>query len=446
MTSALCAQEAQEAEEGADVPRKGSREAVQLSLQGSLLDYQKLTVAPDQSPESSMQPEEQKASSTSYGLLGSGFGVGVGYAWDQLLLGARAQLTTTTVSRAGGREAQASTVALLPRLEYMFDGGSTRPFIAALVGVEHGSSSQSVDSSEGSGKVEDSSTRFGLGAAFGIHAFLNQAVSLDPEFSVLYGEGSGTVKTSGDGFASLSQDYSLSVIRVLLTVGLSGWIDTGGAPPPLPPRYETPPTAAPPAVAAPVVIDEPEAKPVSADIRLPNYRRLYLQVFKDAAQPAVLLRLTEPRNSFALRACDNVAIWENGSPIKLVVRSHGEHYLTGRLPIRGLEVLVGNADSTISVCAERWQLGQESREAVQTFLNARRELIDLNDDSETPAPPLESAPTPASEAPPAPPADRSAPSTRPAAPPTPTGAFPAAPEAAPAGRPAPPPKVAPPKK
>jgi len=451
MASAASAEEAPETRAQPADPLSGGDEALQLTLQGSLLDYQKHTFTPNQGDGSSTQPEERKTSATSYGLVGSGLGIGLGYAWDQLLVGARAQLTTTSVSPAGGGETQSSTVALFPRVEYMFKDASSWPFIAGLLSIDHASSSQtSANNGAGTATIDDSSTRLGFGAAFGIHAFLNQAVSLDPEIAVLYSAGSGSTKISGEGLASSSLDYSLSTVRVLLSVGLSGWIDTGGAPTPPPPRDEPTLARAPAVAAAPAATDEPDAEVVSADIRLPNYRRLYVQVFKDAAKPFVLVRITEPRGSFALRECESVAIWENGSPIKLAVRSHGDHYLTGRLPLHGLEVLVSNPDSTIAVCSERWQLGQESREAVQSFLNARRDLLEPTDETEAaptppaaPSPPTPEAPAEAPAKPSAaPPTSASAPpAAKPAkasAPPealpkaaTPTGAFPAAPEATP---------------
>jgi len=69
----------------------------------------------------------------------------------------------------------------------------TAAFIAGLLGVEHSSNSTGTESTPAAPgipdtpatRLENSSTRFGFGAAFGMHAFLNQAVSLDPEFSVL---------------------------------------------------------------------------------------------------------------------------------------------------------------------------------------------------------------------------------------------------------------------
>ena len=432
-----------------NAPSSGKHEALVLTLQGSLVDYQKQTVKPDRPDGSMIDPEEQKTSVTSYGPLGAGLGFGIGYAWDQVLFGARAELTHSDTSLPSGAEGALTQVSLLPRLEYMFNTDTTRPFIAGILGIQHTAVTSTVTVASQFGgatqaKLDDSSTRFAIGGAFGLHTFLNRSVSLDPELTLLYTSGSGTVKDATEGVSNPdSQDYSISVVRVLFSIGLSGWIDTAGEPTP-PPAYEgtaAPPTAAA-AAAAPVPNDEPEAKPVSADIHLPKHRRLYLQVSKDPARPSVLVRLTEQRGDDALAKCDDVAIFTNGGPIKLAVRSHGENYLTGRLPLGGLEVLVASPDSTISVCAEQWQLSDKSREAVQGFLKARRDL--LAQTGETDAPEAPPAAPPAPDAPAPPPADPNA-----AAPPVPSGAFPAGPEVTPpaATKPAPAaPKAAAPKK
>ena len=417
---------AQEAPEGAEVqePQTG-REALVLTLQGSLVDYQKQTVKADKPSGSSVDPEEQKTSNTSYGPLGAGLGFGIGYTWDQVLLGVRAELTNSDTSLPGGSDVSLTQVSFLPRLEYMFSTDTARPFVAGIVGIQHTSASNTFDGS-GSSKLEDSSTRFAIGGAFGLHAFANRSVSIDPELTALYSSGSGTLKSSSSQNPDRSQDYSISNVRVLFSLSLSGWIDTGGAPTPLPPASEHEAPAA--ASAPPIASDEQEAKPVSADIRLPKHRKLYLQVSKDPQRPSALMRLTESRSESALLQCDDVAIFESGGPLKLAVRSHGPHYLTGRIPLHALEVLASNADATISVCAEQWQLGQESREAVQSFLNARRELLEENGDSEAPAAPAP-APAPAPEPAPAPAPD----ATTTPAPPA-TGSFPTGTEAAsPAG-------------
>jgi len=471
------AQEAQDAEEGREArearekaadesgeARSGGREALQLTLQGSMLDYLKQTTKLDKNPDTGVEPAEQDSNTTSFGFLGSGLGVGVGINLDEVLIGARVQVVSMNRSPAGGGERSDLAIAFQPRAEVMFSSDSARPYLAGLLSVELASSTVTpAGGNSVQGKSTDSSTRYGIGAAFGIHAFVNRSFSLDPEISVLPSWGSGQFKIS-DGSQDFSRDYSLNSLRIVLSLGLSGWIDTGGAPTPPPAREEA--TKALPVAAAAADNVEPEARPLSADIHLPNHRRLYLQVLKDPAQPFALVRLTEPRNTFALSTCNDVSISTSSGPIKLAVRTHGEHYLTGRLPIRGAEVLAGIVDSSISVCGEQWQLGQESREQVQLFLKERRELFDEEAEVDAPAEPAapaapapaapEPATAPAGSAPAAPAPAAAAPTPAKAAAP-PTGAAPAAPAPAPAkaapptgaapATPAPAPgKAAPPKK
>jgi hypothetical protein len=220
-------------------------------------------------------------------------------------------------------------------------------------------------------------------------------------------------------------------VRVLFSLGLSGWIDTAGAPPALPPRAEDAQAASDGAAAAPShtaaapapSANEPELKEVSADIQLPNARGLTLRLSQDPASPSVLVRLTESRYKFALSHCDSVTILDQGAPIPLAIGTHGEHYLTGRLPVHALEVLATNADVNLTVCEAQWPLDQPAREAVQGFLNARRDL--LPHDSPAPAPTPEATP-----APPAPPAAGS--NAAPPVPPAPSAAPTAKPETAPA--------------
>ena len=289
----------------AEEPKRHRPEAVQLTLQGSLIDYRKTTVTLDKPASSSEQPPDQDTSSTGYGILGSGLGLGIGYAWGQTLLGVRADLTSISTS-APGSDSSATQLSLLPRLEYMFSLDRTRPFIAGIVGIQHSAGSTSLTSSSISpngstvtdltSMVDDSSTSAAIGGAFGVHAFVSRSVSLDPELTVLYTSGSGTLtgssqtqSNSASNTSSSSQDYSVSSLRILFSLGLSGWIDTGGEP-------TRPPPYVPPVPVVAAVPAESESQPVSVDIHLPNHRRLYLQVPKDPSVPSVLMRLTEPRD------------------------------------------------------------------------------------------------------------------------------------------------------
>src|SRR6478736_136188 len=385
--------------------RHYSREALQLTLQGSLVDYHTAKMSLDKSAIDPVQTTDQSTSSTGYGVLGSGLRVGVGFLWGSVLFGVRADLTTTSSSGAGV-DSSATQVSVLPRFEYSFGRDRSRPFIAVMAGVlySYGSSSLTVPGLSIDGhppisptlKTGDSSTRGALGGAFGVHAFVSEAVSLDPELTVLYSSGSGTLTSSGQDLSysdstspgyqsSRSQDYSVSGWRVLLSLGLSGWLDTGGQPT-RPARY----AASLPEGAA--VSAEAESKLVAEDIHLPNYRRMYLQVPRDPTAPWVLMRLTDPHNGEELARCENVTIFGSGGPTRLEVRDHGDHYLSGRIPVHGLDVLTNDPGAYLTVCDERWDLGQESREGVQTLLRERSALLGEPQPPEKPVVPPATAP------------------------------------------------------
>jgi len=216
------------------------REAVQLSLRGTLLDYLKQTARVDPPPGYSAESQEQDASATSLGLLGSSFGLGVGYALDQLLFGARVEVSSTARSPFGGGESHATAIGFLPRVELMFSTDSMRPYVAGLFAIEHGSSSTDTGTSSATAAThtESSSTRFGVGAAFGVHFFLNHSVSLDPEVSMVPSWGAGTGKASND-LNEISQDFSLKTLRFTASFGLSAWLDTAGPPRAVPARDES---------------------------------------------------------------------------------------------------------------------------------------------------------------------------------------------------------------
>ena len=56
------------------------------------------------------------------------------------------------------------------------------------------------------------------------------------------------------------------------------------------------------------------------------------------------------------------------------IRTHAGHVVVGRFPVRALELLA-TTDASISVCANQWQLGQESREQIEAFLSLRKSAL-----------------------------------------------------------------------
>jgi hypothetical protein len=378
--------------------RASAWEATQVTLQATVLSYQKTTVTFDGNGASS----SSSASVTSFGLFGSGVGAGVGYQWDHVGLGVRANIQSAS---SGNQDA--TVVSFFPRLEYQVTPGESAPFIAGLVGLNHTSIG------------DRSSTTYGFGGSLGVHGFLDPAVSIDPELTVVGFTGSQT--------AGGADNYSQSGVQVLLTLGLSGWI-TGARKPAAaaPPVRETVP--APQPAAAPPAQNE-GSQPLYTSIHLPGHRQLYLQVAEDPASTSLIVRLAEPRTEVSLVGCDEITVPSSSGPLRMRVLSRGDHFVAGRLPLRAAELLASTSDASLSVCGVQWSLGQESREVIQAFLSDRADLVgsaashDADEPVQPSAPPAVPAPAPGALPP--------TPSTLPAQP-TPAPTPPSAPTPPPA--------------
>jgi len=230
-------------------------EATQVTLQTTVFSYQKTSVTLDGSNNS------ESVSLTSFGLFGSGVGAGVGYTWDNVGFGVR-----TNVQNVSEGSESATALSLFPRLEYQANPGKSGAFVAGLIGVTHISLG------------DTSTTAFGFGGSLGAHGFIDPAVSIDPELTVLGATGSESFSGGGSD-ASASQ----TGVQVLFTLGLSGWINSKHSSRFAPP----PPETANASPSAALSGDEDEGdKPLYASIHLPGYRELYLQVSKDPAQLA----------------------------------------------------------------------------------------------------------------------------------------------------------------
>ena len=200
--------------------------AVQLSLDGALVSYTLTNVKPDADGINARTPFTQ--SSMSYGPFGSGFGLGAGYVLDRFVLGARAQLTSTTFKNDDSGDSSAlppgeskqTEISFFPRAEVLFNGGDVRAFAAAVVGV----SRSSAEPQTGDGVW---STSYLAGASLGVHAFLSDRLSIDPALTALGFAGSQTlaaVNVSSNEFAPADRHASTNGYRLLFSVGLSAWL------------------------------------------------------------------------------------------------------------------------------------------------------------------------------------------------------------------------------
>jgi hypothetical protein len=148
-----------------------------------------------------------EAKSTDFGLLGAGFGVGLGYAFnDSALLGARVAFSSHSLDIDGETE-KTSEFLMAPRFEFLIGQGDAIPYFLLTTGYR----SLEGENMSGSGVV--------YGAGFGIHGFPQAGISLDPEV-VLLGT-STTVEVGG-------VDAKASGYSVLFGITLSGWL--GGKP------------------------------------------------------------------------------------------------------------------------------------------------------------------------------------------------------------------------
>lgn len=176
-----------------------------LSLEGNFASFEKIKLK-----ESGF--EDFEARETSFGILGSGLGVGLGYgASDSVVLGVR--ILQGTVRREYDDDFiepdKGNVFSIIPSLEILTNSGEkARPFFLFAAGVRTGSTE-----SDG---VETSKFTTGIfGAGFGVHAFVTPTFSIDPGLTVFGVRGSDEVGGS---------EFDRSGVAVIASFGLSGWV------------------------------------------------------------------------------------------------------------------------------------------------------------------------------------------------------------------------------
>lgn len=193
--------------------RAESIERFAVSAEGTLFEIESLTLLRgDFSSE-----EDVDFSSTTIGVLGGGFGVGLGYGvGPNVLLGAQFSVVKSTVKLGlpGSEDAGVSGFSLSPRIEYVFSEDSAfRPFLMGRLGVR---------SQTNAGGDEDTTlTLYYGGVGIGAHAFATSSFSIDPLLSV-------NLNTGGYHRSEADEDIDAFGTSVSLTIAFTGWL--GGAP------------------------------------------------------------------------------------------------------------------------------------------------------------------------------------------------------------------------
>lgn len=207
---------------------KGLAGATEVQLRTELFEYQssKSTSSATNAPPGVPMPGPTSSSGqgSSFGLMGSGYGVELGYfISDHVQLGAGLQFSHGHSSGdALGFSSNLTNLSLVPRLEYLFDGERVRPYLAGFGGYQrawYSSSESDFDSKSGS-------SGFVFGGAVGAHVFLGDSWSLDPELAIQRTSRDGTQSTTGPSdVSSVTYEYdsTFRATSVVLSIGLSGW-------------------------------------------------------------------------------------------------------------------------------------------------------------------------------------------------------------------------------
>lgn len=209
---------------------------LQLSLQSTLLRYASTKTTIE---DSNIPPVTRSLIQSGIGS-DPGLGVGIGYLWTDVLLGARTSVTTyrNSSSPVGGTEStgRGTSISLAPRVEVLLTRGNVRPFVAGLLGYRHGWGSGESNYAIGTDTLHTSSrwssNGFTAGAGAGVHAFLTRWLSIDPELTFLASTAksenhSSSPNYDASGFIGNIEQTQRTTDRdlsLLLTVSLSGWL------------------------------------------------------------------------------------------------------------------------------------------------------------------------------------------------------------------------------
>lgn len=300
---------------------------------------------------------------TSFGLVGSNLGVGVGYALSSsLLLGGKVAFVNDHAD-----DGDSSTVSLLPFAELAFATGSAQPLLAVTAGFRTHS-----EEPELGDKL--TSQAFAGGGGGGVRLFLGRDVSLTPFAQVLLQTGSAKL---GDAEAKFS------AVAVLAGFTLAGWLGESRAstpavdpndeaPPPDPAREDVDTYAAGPA---------PELKDDgSVEIRFPIMGGGLLHLKgKPSADPAtVSLELTVSERHERLASCSQLSLetGESTSALDGIERREapeGESsVLIARLKVSALAAFAGAKQTALVACDEDFKLETMHRRHVLRFLDVFR--------------------------------------------------------------------------
>jgi hypothetical protein len=199
-----------------DARAQNMKGAFRVGLETSLFSWESDTLTPEGSDVDVTQ------TTTLFGIGPTVFGACLGYgASETVNVGTRLVLeigSTSISADAAGipdtslGDADMTTVAMLPYLEYVFAPGATsRGFLGPTLGF--------LSRSSGTEGIDVSMTAFVGGALLGGHFFISDSVSLDPGVDLLFLIGSE--EEQSDAYGTFNSD--LTGILITGVIGISAW-------------------------------------------------------------------------------------------------------------------------------------------------------------------------------------------------------------------------------
>ncbi|MGD8863219.1 MAG: hypothetical protein PVI30_24605 [Myxococcales bacterium] len=315
-----------------------------------------------------------------------------------------------TVSSDGS----STELGIFPYLEGRFGEDMTQGFVAPMVGV-------AVDTRETDDEsATTTTTLFGLGLMVGMHAFVNEHLSIDPAMSFVYQTGSSEVEIDG----RQPEELDASGWQLAVLVGVTGWLGTDSGPrgspseswesPAASPRW-TPPAprpARPPSTAAAGGSAPATSGVLARRAALGDLQVIYLGQ-PEVDPRKVALRFTAPlRRDDRYEACESVAVEVDGQKVELgepTYRRRDSSFGGRRATRESLQVttdiqlfvnMAQGRDVRFDVCGQTIGAEPKTRTALMGFLLEQRRRAEPGTIPEQPAPlPTPAAATEGAEAP-----------------------------------------------
>lgn len=296
---------------------------------------------------------------TRSGGLAPHLGLGLGFAPSENVL-FDASLGVRSAAVEGGGTTRSLELELGPSVRYVADGGDARFFVGAALAW----SRAHVERPEG----KFNQRRIAIGPFIGVHAFINDYVSIDPALGLSWVTQAAGVAGYSDGY---SDEVASTGYRFLMTIALTAWLNPPVAKHGKPARALVIEDAAPEDAPVGPPPTSPDA-PVASSLRHPAFT-LELRGNPARRGDAMQVRLRRySRSGSQLVSCPLVLV-DGKAVLKLQVRHTSapagpvmEEVLTSPLPFKAYERWISGRPH-LRLCGKPYDLQPEHLTELRLF-------------------------------------------------------------------------------